>query len=178
MPCHPVQAVQGRVELANCRDFTVTSHSSQLKCNFKKSGPTATATSSSSIWPPLTKICRKWRSIPWFMDWVWTSLLGLTTPNLSENWFKQWGYSNPHPPGWCQALRLLLQICSKFLIARCQPEWLWDQLGMMESGYLILGYQSSMWQVDNLHHQVVLEVGLRELVSTFCSRSQSKTLSF
>ena len=79
--------------------FSVTSRWSLRKRKKLKSGSIATATSLRSIGPQLTKICRKWRNIQWFMDWVWTSFLGLTTRNLSENWFRRWLFSNPHPPG-------------------------------------------------------------------------------
>ena len=58
-------------------------------------GPTATTTSSKRIGPSLTKICRNWRIIPWYLDWVWISFLGLTTANWWENWFRRWVVSNP-----------------------------------------------------------------------------------
>ena len=32
-------------------------------------------------WAAIGKDCRNWRNIPWFLDWVWTSFLGLMTPN-------------------------------------------------------------------------------------------------
>ena len=53
--------------------------------NFLKFGPTATTTSSRRIGQPLTKICRNWRNIPWFLDWVWISFLGFNNAQVDRN---------------------------------------------------------------------------------------------
>ena len=63
-----------------------------------KYGPATTATSSRRDGPPLDKVCQNWRNIPWFLDWVWTSFLGLTMPKWAEIRSKRSNISKAHAP--------------------------------------------------------------------------------
>ena len=61
-----------------------------------------TATSSRRNGQQLDKVCQNWRNIPWFLDWVWTSILGLTIPKWAEicQWSKRSNISKAHAPYW------------------------------------------------------------------------------